>query len=524
MPSSSHATPSHVSFLSTRHPLTLALLLVTALAPALAAEVAADGAEAAVDAADTAQPADQVQTELETRAVESANFPPPAPPAPEPFRAPNVQMISWANDYSFLADPAKRTGAAWERLSYIPLSDADPQKFLTIGGEFRYYGQYWEHVTNGTAPNDRNDSHQRRTRIYGDLNLGRNFRAFLEIGESWEHDAEFPTPNNFDGLDIQQAFIDASFGIGEGHRITFRPGRFQMPLGNGIMVGTRDGTALRYTYDGLRVMLATKGGNKLDLFTTRPVAIDRGSFDNAPDNGRSFSGAYSSHPTGKGSGIDAYWYNVGHERVAFPGLVGEQRRHSFGVRAFGRPGSWDYDVEGVVQTGSFAGEDIRAWGFISNAGFTFTDVRFAPRLGVRVNAFSGDDDPGRGDLGTFEAPFPRTALHTDAGLFVFMNLVNVHPTVTWTLTDRFRVSTGLNAMWRESTEDDIYYGGNGRPLASVPTGDRHVATSYEAQADWQVDRNLNLHLFLSHIEAGSALLAAGGESGPYYGFWAQYRF
>lgn len=74
------------------------------------------------------------------------------------------------------------------------------------------------------------------------------------------------------------------------------------------------------------------------------------------------------------------------------------------------------------------------------------------------------------------------------------------------------------------TDDDIYYGGNGRPLAAVPTKDRHVATSYEAQANWQVNRNLNLNVFLSHIEAGSALEAAGGESGQYYGVWAQYRF
>ncbi|MBJ6981879.1 alginate export family protein [Luteimonas sp. MC1572] len=501
----------HARTRAARHPLAAALLLALFAAPVIASEPVADA------------PVEADQVEAQAVAPEP---PPPAPAAPAPpFRAPNVHMIPWANNYAFLADPAKRTGAAWEKLSYIPVSDRDPQKFLTIGGEFRYYGQYWEHVTNGIAPNDKNDSHQRRTRIYGDLHLGPDFRAFLELGESWEHDAEFPTPNNFDGLDIQQAFVDASFGIGDGHRITFRPGRFQMPLGNGIMVGTRDGTALRYTYDGLRVMLATKAGNKLDVFATRPVAIARGSFDNGPDNGRSFSGVYFSHPTGKGSGVDAYWYNVGHERVAFPGgLVGPQRRHSVGVRAFGRPGRWDYDVEGVLQAGSFAGEDIRAWGFISNGGYTFTDARFAPRLGVRVNAFSGDDDRGQGDLGTFEAPFPRTALHTDAGLFVFMNLVNVHPTVTWAFTDRVRASLGFNAMWRENTNDDIYYGGTGRPLAAVPTRDRHVATSYEAQANWQVNRNLNLNVFLSHIEAGRALEAAGGESGQYYGMWAQYRF
>lgn len=444
-------------------------------------------------------------------------------PVPTPPPAPIVHMIPWANDYSYLADPAMRSGAGWERLAYIPLGD-DPGTFLTIGGELRYYAQYWEHVTLGIVPNDRNDSIQQRVRLHGDLHVGRNFRAFLELGDNWEFGAEFPTPSNFDAVDIQQAFVDVSFQVGEGSRLTLRPGRFVMPLGNGIMVGTRDGTAVRYTYDGLRAMLSTGGGARIDVFATRPMRVERGSFDNRPDNGRDFSGVYFSRPTGPGSGWDLYHYNVGHEHVSFPGGSGPQRRRSFGARVFGRPGAWDYDLEAVVQTGSFADQDIRAWGIISNGGYTFGDLRFSPRLGVRFNAFSGDDDPGRGRLGTFEAPFPRTALHTDAGVFVFMNLVNLAPSVAFQFSEGVRASAGVNGMWRESTADDIYYGGTGRSLTAVPTRDRHVATSLDLQADWQVNRHLNFHLYGSHIRAGSALTAAGGETTNYVGFWGQFRF
>ncbi|MCD9027989.1 alginate export family protein [Luteimonas sp. BDR2-5] len=459
----------------------------------------------------------------------AAADPPPAnaevaiAPVSEPPPAPLVHMIPWLNDYSYLADPAKRSGAGWEKLSYIPLG-RDPATYLTVGGELRYYAQYWEHVTLGIRPDDRNDSIQQRVRLYGDLHVGRNFRAFLELGDNWEFGAEFPTPSNFDAVDIQQAFVDASFAVGDGNRLTLRPGRFVMPLGNGIMVGTRDGTAVRYTYDGLQAMFTTAAGSSVNVFATRPTKVERGSFDDSPDSSRDFSGVYFSRPTGKGSGWDLYHYNVGHDQVAFPGLVGPQRRRSFGARVFGRPGNWDYDLEGVIQTGTFAGEDIRAWGIISNAGYTFSDARFAPRLGARFNAFSGDDDPGRGRLGTFEAPFPRTALHNDAGVFVFMNLINIAPTVSFQFTDRIRASAGVTGLWRESTADDIYYGGTGRPLASVPTRDRHVATSVDLQADWQVNRNFNMHLYGSHIRAGDALVAAGGESTNYVGFWAQYRF
>lgn len=440
-----------------------------------------------------------------------------APPPGQP-----VQLISWLNDYSYLQDPKNRTGAAWEKLSYIPIGE-DPSHFLSIGGEVRYYGQYWEHITLGVRPDDKSDSVEQRLRLYGDLHWGRNLRAFVELGDSWEFGAEVPTPSNFDAADISQAFLDLSFNAG-GNRFTFRPGRFQMPLGNGIMMGTRDGTNVRYTYNGLRAWMTTAGGNRLDVFAVHPMTISRGSFDDDDDNTRKFAGAYFSHPTGKASGVDAYFYNLQHERVAFPGLVGSQRRQSYGARIFAKPGAWDYDLEGAVQLGDFAGEDIHAWGLIGNGGYTFKDAKFAPRVGARFNAFSGDDDPGRGSLGTFEAPFPRTALHTDAGLFVFMNLVNFAPSVAFQFTPRVRFTSGLDFLWRESTSDAIYYGGTGRPLAMPSTKDRHIGTSVDLQLDWQVNRNLNFHVYTSHIEAGSALLAAGGATTDYYSVWGQYRF
>jgi hypothetical protein len=440
-----------------------------------------------------------------------------APPPGQP-----VQLISWLNDYSYLQDPKNRTGAAWEKLSYIPIGN-DPSHFLSIGGEVRYYAQYWEHVTLGVRPDDKNDSIEQRLRLYGDLHWGPNVRAFLELGDNWEFGPEFPTPNNFDALDISQAFLDLSFKAG-GNTLTFRPGRFQMPLGNGIMMGTRDGTNVRYTYNGLRAWMTTPSGNRLDVFGVHPMAVGRGSFDNDDDNTRKFFGGYFSHPTGKAGGIDAYFYNLSHERVAFPGLVGPQRRQSYGGRVFGKPGSWDYDLEAVLQRGSYAGEDIRAWGLITNGGYTFKEARFSPRIGARFNAFSGDDDPGRGSLGTFEAPFPRTALHTDAGLFVFMNLVNFAPSIAFQFTPTVRFTSGLDFLYRESPRDAIYYGGTGRPLAMPATGDRHVATSVDLQLDWQVNRSLNFHVYTSHIEAGSALLAAGGATTNYYSVWGQYRF
>lgn len=444
-------------------------------------------------------------------------------PGTEPPPAPTVQMISWMNDYTYMVDPAKRRKEPWEALSYIQLGE-NPGNFLSIGGEIREYYNYWQHVTLGVRDNDLNETLVQRLRLYGDLHLGRNFRFFTELGDNREFGAEFVTGPNRDKLDISQAFVDASFDLANGARITLRPGRYNMPLGSGILVGTRDGANVRYAYDGLRVMITTPRGNKIDAFSTHPTTYDQDRFNDKGDQTRDFSGLYFSHPTSKTSGRDLYVYSVGHDQVPYPGLVGKQRRYSYGARAFARKGPWDYDVEGVLQNGHFAGESIRAWALISNGGYTFTDRRFSPRIGLRINAFSGDDDPGKGRLGTFESPFPRNALYNDAGLYTMMNLIDVAPSVTWAFSQRVRLMLGLDGMWRESTRDAIYYGANSRPIAMPTNDDRHVATAANLQADWQVNRNLNFHVYLSHMKAGGALESAGGDSTNYFSGWMQFRF
>jgi hypothetical protein len=436
---------------------------------------------------------------------------------------PPIQMISWMNDYTYLSDPANRSGQPWEKLSYIPLGD-NPQNFLTVGGELREYYNYWQHVTLGVRDNDLDETLVQRVRLYGDLHLGRNLRLFTELGDNREFGAEFVTRPNRDKLDISQAFVDLGLDLANGAHLTVRPGRFNMPLGSGILVGTRDGANVRYAYDGLSVMLKTPKGNRINAFTTHPTTYDPDRFDDKGDDTRDFSGIYFSHPTSKASGWDLYAYSVGHDKVPYPGLTGKQRRYTYGARIFARTGPWDYDVEGVLQNGHYADESIRAWAFIGNGGYTFKGATFSPRLGLRVNAFSGDDDPGHGDLGTFEPPFPRGALYSDAGLFTMMNLINAAPTVTWTFTPRISLMLGLDAMWRASTRDAIYYGANQRPIAMPASRDRHVATAGNVQADWQVNRNLNFHVYLSHIRAGSALKSAGGDTTNYVSGWMQFRF
>lgn len=468
------------------------------------------------------QQAPQQQDAEKTGTASPAPAPKPAANKPPPI----VHPFGWANDYSYLADPAKRTGAAWERWSYIPLGK-DPSWYLTLGGEIRYNYNDYDHTALGVRA-DKNSMLQQRLRASADVHLGRNFRFFLELGDNREFFEETPTPPNNDRLDVQQAFFDASFDVGDGNRLTIRPGRFLMPLGDGVLIGLRDGVNVRYTYDGVRAMLSLKNGAKIDAFYVNPTTYeDAKTFDDSPDQTRDFSGVYFSKPfKGKPAhNYDFFFYNSGRDVASYQAGRGQERRYSAGARIWAkttRP--WDYDAEAVYQWGDFAGGDISAWGVLLGAGYTFTEARFTPRIGTRLNIFSGDHDLTDGKIGTFVPPYPRTPLYTDAGWFNMMNLGGAHVDVTWTFKPNLTVTTGTSFLWRESTDDAIYFGPTSAPLATVPGDERHVATTLNLQSDYQVNRFLNFHFFYTHVLPGGALKKAGGDVSNFYGLWAQLRF
>ena len=63
--------------------------------------------------------------------AETAANPPPFTP------------LRYNEDYSYLRDPALRSGAWWERLKYLPL-DSQGWAWLSVGDEIRFrYERYW---------------------------------------------------------------------------------------------------------------------------------------------------------------------------------------------------------------------------------------------------------------------------------------------------------------------------------------------------------------------------------------------
>lgn len=465
--------------------------------------------------------------------------PPPQSPKPGPLPAewvPNgrlaapetPQVLRWTEDWS-RPSKARDKSDPLTALRHIPLGNEDT--YLSIGGEARLYYTDTDHMTLGArAGTDANSTLQQRLRVMADLHLGPNFRAFVELGDNREYGEEIVTPPNEDKFDLEQAFVDVTLPLGSSGTLNLRPGRFEMPLGSGKLVGLREGTNARFLFQGMRATYTLPGAVRVDAFLTKPVEVkSEDSFDDGTVDGAHLNGVHVSTPPSllmPGFAVDSYYYNVKRRAAPFVGRRVDEERESVGLRAYGRSGPWDYDAEAVYQFGQSGTDRIRAWGLLVEAGYSMPHLPLTPRLGLRVNAFSGDGTPGNGTNGTFVAPFPKAPVYnnSDAAWFNFSNMVDVFPMVSLKPTRTVTIVAGPEVFWRQTANDVTYAAPTSAPLIRPEGTDRYVGTAYNLDVNWQPTAYVAFRFSYNRFFASDAFKAGGGESAHFLGLQTQLKF
>ncbi|WP_168711603.1 alginate export family protein [Sphingomonas sp. PAMC26645] len=458
-------------------------------------------------------------------AASAVSIPTPAAPQAEilpggrPGPSGVLQLFRWTEDWS--APPAPGTPLV-DRIRHIPLGSSDT--YLSLGGEIRAYYTDWQHSALGLRAADDNDPLQLRLRLLADLHIGPHVRAFVEVGDNREFGAQFATLPNRGRLNLQQAFIDLTLPLGNSGSITLRPGRFEMPLGNNKLVSVRDAMNERFTYQGLRATYILHGSLSVDVFAVRPVSLKPGTFNDGPSHVSSFRGVYVSAAKGPfGLGTDAYWYRLDREVAVLGPRSGEDRRNTWGMRAWKRTSNWDLDVEGAYQTGTFGSRDIAAWAVMFESGVTLSKTAMTPRLGLRANVFSGNHDPSGKASGTFVPAFPRFGLISEAAFFNLSNLMDIYPSLTLSPHRDITVTVGPDFLWRNSRADGIYIGATGAAFAAYGSG-RFTGTDLNLQANWQATKHLQFTLYETFFSASGSLTSYGGKNGNYLGIQSDFKF
>ncbi len=443
--------------------------------------------------------------------------------SPAPERTYN--LLRENDDWSFLADPSLRRDF-WDPIKYIPLGCK--ACYLSLGGEVR---QVFEQVANdnwGKQPY-MNTFLLQRYMLDSDWHLGKNFRVFIQLKSGLENfRAGGPRPIDEKRLDLEAAF----FEVGDTHKknwAVLRVGRQELNYGSGRPVSVREGPNVRQSFDGVKIRTKT-GEWYVDAWAVRPDLDKFGFFNNAPDHTTAFWGLYATRPLRRGVAFDAYYLGIDRKRAAFERGTATELRHTVGARVW-RPiatkeQGLDFDYEGLMQFGTFGSDDIRAWTFASDTGYSLTRLPLRPRLSVKADISSGDN-PGSHTLGTFNPIYPigkYFGVLTDTGPGP-VNFIDVHPQIQTQLGHGVSAAADLVVQWRENLNDGVYAVPGFLLVPADGSRARFVGYRPGAEVRWQIDRHAYLQADYGIFYAGEFLKQASpGRNINYMAFWAGYKF
>lgn len=371
-----------------------------------------------------------------------------------------------------------------DRLRYVPIT-ASGDWWLQFGGEYRFRTEYLDRPNYGIGPIPDYTAHSHRWLGHALLRSRSGVLVFLELGVAAERGRR-PFERSFDrsALDMTQGFfeIPAEF---QRWRAALRLGRQEIDSHGNRLLSTRDVSNLRRTFDLARVAL-TDDTHEISAFAGRPVVNFPGAFDDHWSVSEKFSGVMGEWRPGSKpmASSDFFFFDRSLVLGQSPVSTIHERRRTLGLRTSLQLDDWDGAYQAAWQWGDFGHRSIRAYGLAGEMGYTWRQVGGAPRAGVSFGWASGDADPARGPVGTFDVQYPNLSYFTDAPLSYPGNTADIRPTLGWSPVKTLKAQVGADAIFRIHREDAVY-APPGIPLIPAGRGQAgQVVTLADARLVW----------------------------------------
>jgi len=289
-------------------------------------------------------------------------------------------------------------------------------------------------------------------------------------------------------------------------------------------ISVRDGPNVRQSYDAVWVDYE-RGLWRFISFYSHPVQNrDLRPFDDYSNNHLTYGGFRAERQLTSDSSLSVILSRFTQDGARFPSVSGNERRNILDLHYAGKHAGIDWDLEAMRQGGDMGGDSIRAWAVGNLAGYTFAAAPWTPRLGLQVDAASGDKNRNDRQLNTFNPLFPKLPYFSEANLATPANLLDIQPNLTLTVTPRVTFNVGWNPLWKEAEQDAFY----APPLAAV-TGTTGRSGSFMGQqlsttVSWTIIDRLSISGTYVHYTPGDRLREIGGKSGDFFATWAQWQF
>jgi alginate export protein len=433
---------------------------------------------------------------------------------------PAVMFNRWQEDWSVLADAAVPREPL-DGLKYLPLGAGDPQTYLSLGANLRERFEGVDAPSFGVGGAHPEDYVISRLEVDADLRLKSQVQVFVQLQSDYAPWKKVLTPVDQDRLDVEQAFVAVTEPV-DGGSLTVRVGRQQIAFDLQRFISVRDGPNVRQSYDAAWAEYL-RGPWRLTAFYSQPVqARDLRAFDDDSSGRLTYAGARLERSLPGKTRLSVAAARFTQDQAHFLSARGDERRDIVDVHAAGAPGAWDWDVEAMNQTGSIGPDRIEAWAVGSLAGYTFQQRAWRPRLGLQVDAASGDRNPGDHVLGTFNPLFPNGYYLDLSGLTGFVNFVHVKPSLTLHPCNRLTLLLAAAGLWRETTADAVYTQPDIPVARTAGRGDPFTAVYGELRVDWNVNEHVAAALEADRYVVGQTIRAAGGHDADYLGVELRY--
>jgi len=411
--------------------------------------------------------------------------------------AQGIRLMRYDEDYSMLKDSVRNF---YNTLKFLPLS-TNKKVYLSFGGEIR--GEYGGKINEDWMKDQGfNYSFLQRYSLYADLNIGERLRFFAQINSALENGSKYgPSPVDEDQLAVQNLFAEYRILKDSSNKLAVRLGRQGINYGSGRLISVREGTTVRQYFTGAKLMYATKRFS-LDAFVLEADEINFGVFDNRPSHQANLWGAYSNLNIQKGGNFDFYYLGIRRDNAEFEEGIAKEVRHTLATRYWKSGGGFIYNVEAAYQFGNFGNGHINAWTMALEFGYTFEKTRFKPTINLRNDYISGDQKAGDGKLQTFNPLYPKGGYFGFNPLIGPSNLIDLHPYLTLSLTDKLNIQADVVFNWRYSVNDGIYRPSGNFNTSGSLSNHRFIGTTYLLSADYTFNNNLSLSFGGQYFSVG----------------------
>lgn len=427
----------------------------------------------------------------------------------EADRRPRLTRFRYNEPWDYVTQ-LDREALLWpEQLKHRPFLGNRSAPTLSFGSEMRTRYELLRNPDGSSVDEDRDGYLWNRILPYMDVqDTAGLYRVFTQFNFAYVADRD-PIPEAFDEdrADFLQLFTDLQLLNCGDWRL--RLGRQIIGIGSERLVSTRYGINVIRSFDSAELSGELLGSTMRALYA-RPVEIRPGAFDNRSSDEQQLWGVHFSRPAGPQVGTLEYYYLGFSDKVArFDQGVGQESRHSIGLRSFGERDLFRWNTEAVLQFGRFAGDDILAWTSSIQVSRQLPSLPLQPTLDLKFDVISGDSDPNDGTLGTFNPLFPSLKYFGEAGVFAPYNLIDLHPALIVPVGHKSKLNASIDFLWRYS-DDDALYGPGGRIIRSGNGSDaRYVGTQYELLLETEWNYGLQSMISYSVLPPGRFIKETG---------------